>query len=220
MAFIISCFLVGLSLIKYIRGASLLRKVDAIYVILGFVYVVILLAHGWRLDAILIFAQCLLFGMSAVILIDNLLLRKLLLNITEDNVKKDYVIDSLKIDIISLVQTIKDEIINDEDDVAWWKNTTIKIFRSEKLSDLKFEISTLQNRALLAGQARLSEDKKSKIDSPVEKLRLELEKAASERLKPKLSTDDFLELVEVELEKRRLLEDSSPNALDDGPIDP
>ena len=103
LAFIISCFLVGLSLIKYLRGASLVRKVDAIYAILGFVYVVILLAHGWRLDPILIFAQCLLFGMSALMLIDNLRLRKLLLNTSEENVKKSY-------GILQLLQ-IKENII-------------------------------------------------------------------------------------------------------------
>ena len=92
-----------MSLVKYLRGASLVRKVDAIYAILGFAYLVILLAHGWRLDPILIFAQCLLFGMSALMLIDNLRLRKLLLNTSEENVKKSY-------GILQLLQ-IKENII-------------------------------------------------------------------------------------------------------------
>ena len=109
LAFIISCFLVGLSLIKYLRGASLVRKVDAIYAILGFAYLVILLAHGWRLDPILIFAQCLLFGMSALTLIDNLRLRKLSLNISEDSSKLSQAKEDLITDLLLLLEEVNEE---------------------------------------------------------------------------------------------------------------
>ena len=81
LAFLMSCTFLLLYLVKYVRTStsfSFIRAVDAIYILLGFLYIVILLVHGWRLDPILIFAQYLLFMMANSMMLDNLRLRKIL----------------------------------------------------------------------------------------------------------------------------------------------
>ena len=52
-------------------------ETGGIYIILGLLYVVIVLGHGWRLDPILIFGQYLLFIMNLAVLLDNVRLRRI-----------------------------------------------------------------------------------------------------------------------------------------------
>ena len=79
LAFLIFSSFIVLYFVGYITpnnfNISLVRRVDGLYNVLGFIYIVILLAHGWRLDPILLFSQYIFFSIVLTLLWDNLRLR-------------------------------------------------------------------------------------------------------------------------------------------------
>ena len=68
-----------LYVVRYVNSSTFnyVRTVDGIYIVIGILYVIILLEHGWRLDPILLFAQYLLVIMATIMTFDNLRLRKI-----------------------------------------------------------------------------------------------------------------------------------------------
>lgn len=87
LAFVMSLTLSGLYMVRYMKKVDILensiirqyyvRNIDGFYIVIGFIYIIIILEHGWRLDPILLFAQYLLFLMGAGMTFDNLRLRKI-----------------------------------------------------------------------------------------------------------------------------------------------
>lgn len=80
LSFLMCLTFFSLYLIRYLNTTKInyVRTVDGIYIVIGILYVIILLEHGWRLDPILLFGQYLLVSMATLMMIDNLRLRKLI----------------------------------------------------------------------------------------------------------------------------------------------